>query len=368
MSWRLIESEDALHEALASLPPAAAVAVDTEFMRRNTFYPQIALLQLYAGDEVYLIDPLSVGPADALRTLLIDEERPKVLHSCSEDLEVFRHWLGVLPRPLIDTQRAAALVGVGYGLGYRSLVEQLIGVELDKGETRSDWLRRPLTESQCHYAALDVLHLLPAWEMLRERAERQGRLDWVLEEGEEQIAALLDREEGQYRRVKGSRRLDARSLAVLASLVDWRENRARESDKPRGWVLDDKACLALARAKPENTAALAALDVLPQGLLRRQGDTLLQKIEEAGQLPDEALPQVGAPALQEAQRRQLKALKSTARELAEELLLAPEILLSGADLELLVREEGGESIAAPQRWSGWRAETVLPRLRDSLKQ
>lgn len=365
MSWQLIQGDSALQAALARLPDTGDVAVDTEFMRRNTFYPQVALLQLCAGDEALLVDPLELSDPEPLRALMTDARRPKVLHSCSEDLEVFSHWLGVLPAPLVDTQRAAALLGEPHGLGYRALVQELLGIELDKGETRSDWLRRPLTESQCHYAAQDVLHLLPAWAFLRARAEATGRLDWVLEEGEEARRVLLERESTPFRRIKGAGKLSRRELACLHAISDWREARARSVDRPRGWVLDDKACLALARSQPTTHGELAAVEALPPSVLRRQGDALLECLRAALAVPEAALPPSQASSLTAPQREQMKTLKAVARERAEALGIAPELLLPSADLELLVRESSGESIEAPQRWGGWRAGAIIAPLREA---
>lgn len=363
MNYQLITSDETLGHALAQLPPEAAIAVDTEFMRRNTFYPQIALLQLYAGGDLLLVDPLAISDTSAIRALLSEDPRIKILHSGSEDLEVFSRWLGALPTPMVDTQRAAALVGEDHGMGYRAIVERLLGVELEKGETRSDWLRRPLTDSQCHYAALDVLHLLPLWEILRQRADEQGRLEWVLEESAELALSMAERERQPFRRIKGAGRLNQRELAVLAGLSAWRETRARESDKPRGWILDDKACVDLARAMPDSDDALAALDALPPKLLRRRGSELLAVIEAALHADEASWPAPFPNPLAPPQRQQLKSLKASARERAEEIGVAPEILLPAADLELLVREASGESIDTPARWSGWRAGAVIEPLR-----
>jgi ribonuclease D len=366
MSQHVITGDDELIRALDTLPKEGFIAIDTEFMRRNTFYPQVALLQLYGGGEALLVDPLALDDLSALRALMSDRSRVKILHSGSEDLEVFSCWLGVLPEPLVDTQRAAALLGEDYGLGYRALVQRFLGVELDKGETRSDWLQRPLTPSQLHYAAQDVLHLLPVWELLAERAEASNRMAWVQEESEELRHAMVEREREPYRRIKGAGKLSARQLAVLAALSEWRERRARSSDKPRGWILDDKACLALAREMPQDHSTLAALDVVPQGLLRRQGDDILQRISAAAALPDDELPAIFPPALSSEQRQRLKSLKVNVRELAEELGVAPEILMSSADLELLLRESAGAEIAVPRRWAGWREEAVVTPLRKVL--
>ncbi|MEE4277259.1 MAG: ribonuclease D [Halieaceae bacterium] len=367
MNWQLIDNDAELAQVLAELEPAAEVAVDTEFMRRNTYYPQVALLQLCAGERAWLVDPLAIEDLDGLRQLMSDASTLKILHSCSEDLEVFRHWLGVLPTPLVDTQRAAALVGEPFGLGYRALVERLCGVELDKGETRSDWLRRPLSEAQCHYAALDVTELLPAWRQLRERAEARGRMDWVLEEGAAVALAMAERERELHRRVKGSGRLNARQLEVLRRLCEWREDRARETDKPRGWIVDDKLCLAIARAMPQRREDLQALE-LPPAVLRRQGDQLLSLVEEARAVPAHELPAPASAPLAAEDRDRLKQLRDAAKQISEAQGIAPEAGLASADLELLVREARGEAIDPPSRWDGWRRDVLLRPLRAELQR
>lgn len=366
MSYTLIDSDAALDEVLVALRDAGDLAVDTEFMRRDTYYPQVALLQLCAGYEAWLIDPLAITQLDGLRELLVDHSVLKVLHSCSEDLEVFRCWLGVLPTPLVDTQRAAALLGEDFGLGYRALVSALLDIDLEKGETRSDWLQRPLTASQSHYAAQDVIQLLPAWKVLRARAEAQGRMPWLLEEGAEACAALTERERDIHLRVKGAGRLAPRELEVLRRLCLWREERAQRLDRPRGWVLSDKACLAIARGRPRRREALGDLDVLPPAVLRRHADALLVCVEEALAVPHEALPAPPTPGLTPAQRECLKTLRDAVRERASHLGVAPEAALTGSELELLVREASGETIVAPARWSGWRGDTIVAPLRALL--
>ena len=366
MNWTLVESDEALAAVLADLSGASEIAVDTEFMRRNSYYPHVALLQLCSDDHAWLIDPLQIKELGGLRELMTDPGCVKVLHSCSEDLEVFRHWLGVVPSPLVDTQRATALLGKGFGLGYRALVEQLLGVELEKGETRSDWLKRPLSESQCHYAALDVLELVPAWAILKDEAQKQGRMEWILDEGEEAIRLLLEREGQVYRRVKSASRLSGRQLEALRRLCAWREDLARSVDKPRGWIVEDKAFIAIAQALPRDLDALAKLEVLPASVLKKQGATLIACVDKALAVPEEELPEALPAPLAPPQRSLLKALRAVAKDIAATLNVAPEILISTADLELLLREASGASITEPKRWQGWRASAVITPLRESL--
>lgn len=361
-----MQSDQVLLKALAELEKDAEIAIDTEFMRRNTFFPQVALLQIGNADKAWLIDPLAISDLGSLREFLENQSQLKVLHSCSEDLEVFRHWLGVLPAPLVDTQRVAALVGEGYGVGYRTLVERALGVHLDKGETRSNWLARPLSESQCHYAAQDVLHLLPIWSWLSNKAGRE-RMSWFLEEGERASAELLQREREGFRRVKGSGKLDRRQLKVLRSLYEWREKRAQQLDKPRGWVLEDRACVAIAVAMPRHLEELAALQLMPDSTLRKQGSALLAFVDAARTATDAELPAQGPSPLAPGERALLKSLKVELRRLCEQQHIAPELAMASADLELLLRMQGqGVLHEHAERWKGWRHEVVVEPLQQYL--
>jgi ribonuclease D len=186
MSYSLIESDAALASLIAEQGHSDVVVVDTEFMRRDTFYPQAGLIQLCFSsdpDAAWLIDPLPIDDFSPLCTLFADVSVTKVVHSASEDLEVFQCLLGQQPLPLFDTQRAAAFAGLGFGLGYRALVEQLAGIDIEKDETRSDWLKRPLSPGQLNYAAADVVPLLPVYQQLRQQLLAAERLQWVLDDG-----------------------------------------------------------------------------------------------------------------------------------------------------------------------------------------
>jgi ribonuclease D len=366
VKWQLVESDAALRQLLVDEAGSDTVAVDTEFMRRNTFYPQVALVQLCFGERAWLIDPLALQDPAPLADLLTDPVLTKVIHSASEDLEVFQRWLGVLPAPLFDTQRAAALLDRGFGTGYRALVLDLLGVDLPKGETRSDWLRRPLTESQCEYAAQDVAWLLPVWKILSGECEAAGKLDWVLADGSAAVEGLAGSAGDYHRRIKNAWKLDRRQLGTLIAVCEWREMTARQRDKPRNWIIDDRACLQLAQCSARNRAELGAQVELPPPVLRRHGDELLALLEARRRVPESELPERLPPPLQPAQRQQLKRLRTHAREIAKRLEIAPEALLQSRDYEILLRESEGEAVQEPLHWRGWRAQTVIEPLRELL--
>lgn len=364
MDWQLIDSDRDLAQLLARSAGCSAVMVDTEFMRRNTFFPQVALLQLCfegggAEGTAWLIDPLAINDTTPVRELLADSGVIKVLHSGSEDLEVFQHWLGTQPCPLFDTQRAAAMVGLDFGLGYRALVEQLCGEDLPKGETRSDWLQRPLTESQCHYAAQDVTFLLPVYQELARRCREQGRFGWVLEDGEEATRSLATTATDYFRKIKNAWKLQPRQLAVLQAVCDWREVTARRRDKPRSWIIDDRACLQLAQVMPDDYQQLRNGIELPPGVLRKQGDTLLELVAQQKALNEAELPPTLPAPLDARQRDRLKRLKVRASAIAQDLGMAPQVLLAARDYETLLR--GAEE--EPGYWQGWRRDRVIAPLR-----
>ncbi|MEM1111114.1 MAG: ribonuclease D [Pseudomonadota bacterium] len=365
-AWRLIQSSEALSSVLAEHDDAEVVALDTEFMRRNTFYPQVALVQLCFADVAYLVDPLALDETREFASFIGRSDILKVMHSPSEDLEVFRRWLGVLPTPLWDTQRAAALLGMDFGMGYRSLVAAICGVDLPKGETRSDWLQRPLTNSQCEYAAMDVTYLMTVWRQLAERAEDLGRGAWILADGEDMVATANAEPAEYYSRVKSAASLSPAELAALRAICAWREDTAKERDRPRSWIIDDKACLQLARIQPESMEALRKQCDLPPPVLRKHGQAILESLDSARGLSPDSLPAPLPTPLSAPQRQRLKALKERGRQLASSLSMAPEVLLSGKDYELLMRDSAGEQISPPRSWRGWRAQAAIGPLAETL--
>ena len=372
MQWQLIESDEALQALIDQESRCDVVIVDTEFMRRNTFYPEVALVQLcfVTGDSVsdmaWLIDPLRIGDPEPLSTLLTNPNVLKVLHSASEDLEVFQRWLGVLPQPMFDTQRAAALLDRGFGLGYRALVQDVCAVDLPKGETRSDWLQRPLTESQCDYAGLDVTWLLLVWRELNAQCIREDKLQWVLADGADAVSILGTDVYSLYKRIKTAWKLSSRQLGVLTLICRWREKTARDRNKPRSWIIDDQACLKLAIQDPHTLDELRVDAGLPSPAIRRHGDELLDLLAAYRLVPEADLPAKLPPPFDSIQRDLIKKIKAQVREIAATLAVAPEVLVYSKDYDLLLRESLGDAVDLPVHWLGWRKKAVFTPLRQSL--
>jgi len=353
--WQWVTSDEALRAAIDALMGEAAVAIDTEFRRRDTFYPQVALIQMATQGQCWLIDPLTLSDPAPLKQLLLNPDVIKVLHSASEDLEVFERWLGVLPQPLFDSQKAAAMLNMGFGLSYRALVEQMLGITVDKEETQSDWLARPLTDNQESYAAQDVIYLAELFPELLKKVAALGRLDWVLEEGRE--AATGGR--GPLAKFKSAWKLSAAQQAAIAALVEWREGQAQQRDKPRGWVLNDKVITELARKMPEHSRELETITGLPQGLVRRAGEamiTLINNPSEEARLA--AISAFQKPPTSDIKAR-AKALGAHAEALAGKLGMNVEITVPNRELELIVSDALNLPIVRPSSWSGWRGEWII---------
>lgn len=243
---------------LDAAPNDAVVGVDTEFMRRDTFHPQLALLQLGCAGRYALVDPLAFAIDDTLQPRLGAAATVTVMHSAGEDLETLAPLLPDGPGTLFDTQIAAAFAGMGLGISYRALVIALCGDELDKGETRSDWMQRPLTDSQRRYAALDVVYLQSIHDQLAARLQQRGRSAWFAEDCArlKQRASHRDGDPQPQRALRGAADWPPERQALLRRILLWRDHSARTLDRPRPWLLDDALALSFAQHVPASLAEL----------------------------------------------------------------------------------------------------------------
>lgn len=347
----LVCGDDAIAACVASL--GDEVGVDTEFIRIRTFHPVAALYQLAGDGEVALVDATATASFDALKALLLDPVRTKVMHSCSEDLEVMAHHLGVRPLAVVDTQLAHAFLSPAVSASYAALVEQYLGVRIGKQETRSNWLRRPLAAAQVAYARLDVAYLKPIWGAQREALETARRMPWFEEEMRAILATSPAPPERWYRNVKGVWRLKADELAVLRSLVAWREREARRRDLPRAWTVRDDALFALARRQ-----CLTAEDVarVVPGRGGRRFAAALVEAHRRG-LEDPHPPACEPRPLRTHASELAKTLRGIVGREAERLNIAPSLLAGKRDVELAVRHhrDHGE---LPERFAGWRHAVI----------
>ena len=322
-------------------------------------------MQVADDDGVAMVDPLGISNFTPLADLFVDPSVVKVMHAPGEDLDVLERLTGATPRRVFDTQRAGAFAGHGFSLGYRGLVAALLEVVLEKGETRSDWLRRPLLPAQLRYAELDVVYLLPMHRRLSRDLEVLGRAAWLEEELEHQRRArAFDKQpDSAYLKVRGRGALSPVHHAVLRALSQWRETEAMVRDIPRRHLLADKVLLKLATAPAPDAVALGHIQGMSQRTGARYGQAILACIDTArrrGPVDTDARVDLRPYA------DTLTRLKRIANRSADTLKLPPELLASRRGLESLllrVLKDGGD---VPQEFQGWRFDVITKTLLDCI--
>lgn len=351
----LIADSAALAALCARLLRETFVTVDTEFMRERTYWPELCLVQLAGDAEVAVVDATVPGLDLApLGGLLADAAVTKVFHAARQDVEIFVQLFGATPAPLFDTQIAAMVAGFGDQVGYDALVSGLVGGQIDKAHRFSDWSRRPLSEAQIAYAAADVTWLRAVYRRLREKLEREGRLDWVAEEMAElaDAATYIPKPERMWERLR-PRTANRRLLGLLRAIAAWREREAQRANVPRGRMLKDEVLLEIAATAPETPEALARVRGLSRGFAEgRTGASLLAAIAAAREEPEQQLPEAAggrdgprpSPAL-------VALLKVLLAANCEQHDVAPKLVASADDIDRLAAEDHPDVPAA----HGWRA-------------
>ena len=350
-----------LQDLAQELAAAPTIGLDTEFLRERTYRPQLCLLQLATPARCECIDPLGQIDFSPFRPALTAATPVKILHAARQDLEVLWPLFGAVT-PVFDTQVAAALAGLPAQVGYGELVRRLLGVEIDKSHTRTDWSRRPLSPAQLAYAVDDVRYLAPLRDALLEQLDRLGRRAWL----DEEMLPLATEEslfvdpERAHERLKGVQELDPDRQRLAQRLAAWRERRAADRNRPRAWILDDAGLRALLAVAPRSLAALQALPELPAGFIENSGTDILRVIEEAA-LPARLPPLPGRPRPDALFNDCVKKLGVVVRDAATALAIAPELLATRRDLEQIAR---GQRDAAPLL--GWRRAVVGDALLAAL--
>jgi ribonuclease D len=363
-AYHYLDSNEQLEQACKRWQSAEFVALDTEFIRRDTFYPIAGLIQVGALGECWLIDPIAITDWEGFKGLLNNAGIPKVLHSCSEDLDVFQRLCGALPAPLLDSQIGAGLAGWGEGLSYQKLVAHSLNEHVEKGETRSNWLQRPLTASQCHYAALDVAYLQDIYPLLRRRLEELGRLPWWQEDCR-QLIEQADQgtpSDQFYLRNKSLWKLNGCQRLVLQRVCAWREEQARQRDVPRGRIFKDPVCFEIARRQPSSSGELARIKDLPSSSLRRFGDDVLTIVREAREADSAAHPPAGERPLSAEQTQYLATMRRGVERCADSLGIPAGLLCRKRDMEEVIRHR-----RLPDSMTAWRKRVVGEVLLQSLE-
>jgi len=357
----VISSFAALEELAARLESCGDLGLDTEFLRERTYRAELCLVQVSSEGDAACIDPLAVDDLAPLARILSAATITKVMHASRQDVEVLYPIAGMV-RPVFDTQIAAALSGLPAQIGYGELVRRLLGRELPKSHTRTDWSRRPLSPEQIEYALDDVRYLLPLKTLLEEQLDRSGRLAWLTEElnGLNDSRTVTTDPQDAWLRVKGLRGLDPARERLAKCLAAWRESRAIERNKPRGWILDDVGLREIVMQVPRTLQALGEIQEIPAGVLKHCGADLLQCVTSA-QIPDPPPPLNTRSRPDPVRTALVKKLSTLNQTLAVELGLSPEVLTTRRELEQLA--DGQRDVAVLR---GWRRGVVGERLVAAL--
>lgn len=364
-----VDSDEQLCEVCLQWSDIPAIAVDTEFIRTDTFYPIPALIQVCDGRATYLIDPKCIENFAPLNGVLTNSSVIKIFHSCSEDLEVFQSFLGVVPAPIFDTQLAAAYAGYDYSMGYARLVNTLLGVEIPKDVTRSDWLVRPLSSAQIHYAVLDVVYLIVVYALLRKTLLDKSRMEWLAEDCNVIVDEAGEQEDfnDYYLKVKSAWKLSSEQLTVLQRLAAWREAKARELNVPRNRLIKERALFDLARFRPSHLAQFKKIEGIAPKTLRQFGEEILDVIDEGANVEESALLARLPGPLSPKQGEHLKALRSFVDGIAQNLEIPIETLMRKKDYEAIIRDAAEGEFNLPTRLKGWRKDIVGDNLLNEMR-
>nr|WP_253288229.1 MULTISPECIES: ribonuclease D [Paraeggerthella] len=273
---------------------SSVLAIDTEFLREKTYYAKLCLIQLATDDEAVIVDPFSVGDLGALKPVLENESVVKLFHAGSQDLEILLREVGVLPRPIFDTQVAAALLGHTQQIGYAALVGTECGVTLKKIDSFTDWSRRPLSESQLEYAADDVLYLPRMYARMRAQLDRKGRLSWLDRDFKEMSdpAKYATDERSRYRRLKRVSQLSRRQLSAAREVAAWRELEAQRRDVPRKWVITDEQIVEACKREARSIDELFMVRGMSDKLSTREARAVVSLMGSALDAPPDSWPDV----------------------------------------------------------------------------
>jgi ribonuclease D len=361
---RFIDTQTQLDALCDGLGDRTIIGVDTEFVRTQTYFARLCLIQIATNSHVVCVDVLADLNTDPFLEILIGGAGLKIFHAAKQDLEAMYSTYGQLPEPIIDTQIAAGLLGHQSQIGYARLVEELLGIQLEKGQTRTDWSRRPLTAAQTEYAIDDVLYLAEMHSILQSGLEAVGRYAWALEDSQLLTDPSLyeSHPEDAWQRISAVTYLPVAIQSRARQLAAWRENQARNFDRPRQWILADKALLAIAESNPKTQANLSQLPGISPGLVRNQGKRLLEVLQQANDDVEHqriAFSRQSKPDTPD--KSTLKQLTSIVQRTADELGISPDLLATRRDIMALIR--GKKDIRLLR---GWRNAIIGDRLLEAL--
>lgn len=330
--YQWIDDNSECEALILSINKNDAIAFDSEFERVNTFYPKPALFQLKIADRYYLIDMKKITQHSIFKELLDNI----ILHSGSEDLEILYNLNQQLPEKIFDTQIAASLCGHGLHFSYQNIVKELLGVELDKAHSRSDWMQRPLSDEQLQYALDDVIYLPELQSILQNKLDKQGRQAWYDLLIKQRMDAVIDANHVNktFVKIAKSKRLDKQQQQLLYSLLNWRETVAKQRDKPRSWILKNDEILGIIYKKPQSKGQFIEQVGLYPGFAKHNWQAITQLYDSALNIASESLPKFDK--LSSKQGEKLIKVKQELLDTCERLDIPSALVINMTDLKSLI--------------------------------
>lgn len=364
-----IAHPDELRDCCDHIRRHDVIGFDTEFIGEATFYPQLCLIQIATAERLCVIDPFAVGPLDEFWDSLTDPSRTVVVHAAREEIRIGRHACGRIPPGLFDLQIAAGLVGIGYPLGYAALVRQVLREPLQKGETLTDWSRRPLTPQQLEYAFADVCYLLPVHARVQKRLTEFGRAEWLAEEMQALVCHALSDDPAveRWRKLRGIGNLDRKRLAVVRELFAWRESAAERQNRPVRSVLRDDLLIEIARRLPQHERDFETL----RGVTTRERGAILEAVLRGRETPQDEWPKTTEREIEIPSVSLVTSLLGAVLgDLCARAALSAALVGTTSDLRALVRSRyDNKPVSADDCGlsEGWRAREILPILTAVLE-
>lgn len=354
----MIDRAEDLDAFIARASQHDSIALDTEFVWERTFYPRLGLIQaaLPTG-ECVLIDPLAFDSLDSLGTILENQSITKILHDSTQDLQILYARTGSLPRNVFDTRLAAGFAGMASTISLQNLLSELLNIDIPKGESRTNWLRRPLTENQLRYAIDDVKYMHQIKSAIEKRAIENGVSSWLAED----LAALNAPElylppdlNLTYKRVKYFSYLNKRELAVLRELAKWRDIAAMNRDIPRRHLIPDETLISISKERPASLDELTNSNLL-RGRERKYAPEILAALKKAGDLSENECPTViKQPTNRNALKRKIQRIKRYIEENIEKYGVDPQLVGSRSEFEKLADPRQKPNPNENQLLRGWR--------------
>lgn len=366
MSLDYIDSQEKLERFVEESKSAKVLAIDTEFLREKTYYPNLCLIQVAADDKVAIIDPFEIDDLDIIKPLLVDKNIMKVFHAGGQDLEIIYNELGILPEPIFDVQVAAALLGQSYQAGLASILSAFLGINIKKSDSFTDWTHRPLSESQVNYAIEDVLYLPELYAKMKGMLEEKGRLHWL----DYEFAKMSDPATytvdpyKRYRHLKRGNQLSRKQMAAARAMAAWREKEAIRRNIPRKWVLSDEQIVEACRREASSVDDLFMVRGIKKSITLKEARKVAALMKDALASDESTWPKQEIHYQSEENvDSALDLMQAMLRVISHESGIAMQVLASNSEMTLLARGHDEES----GLMSGWRREVVGERFKKLLE-